>query len=423
MDLSEMTPDGEANAGKGAPFTCTGTVASVLVNGEANIMVSKDGFTLTSTLDATRVTWAEVVKIQCEDYVVHVNTKSSKYDLFKLGYDTDPLYAHMLSAYGDKVRKALFVKGSPLVRAKGNVGAVQGVPIEIYDDCILSLPPDLSARRVPLSFVTGFKDDGFTISVSTMDGKETVYSKLGYEHDPASRAIQDAVKAQREKTIDQVTELAPQINAEQASRLARCLPEGMAAPIGVVRGISPSLADALEGKIAKSRAAETYKAFRGISGEEAICIGFKKNDMAPFGEADAANPEAAAQFPGNGAEDGGQEADPYMLWLIAPTPGKNACAVEFAGAADASAATFVYKFSGAWDDFRVKLGMALEAIAFKREIIRLSDAELEKNENADYRMANDRNEAVRFVRACFVGRAIHRSMDSWKSQVEDLLSD
>ena len=459
MDLTGMMPDGESEAGKGAQFMCKGTVASVIVNGEAEIAVLEDGFTLVSTLDATRVSWAEVVRLHCEDYVVHINTKTSQYDIFKLGQNTEPLYAHMLAAYGAKVRKALFVRGSVAVRAKGNAGAVQGVPIEVYGDCILSLPPDLSARRLPLCFVTGFIDESFSIKVSTLDGKETVYSRLGYDHDPVSGAVKDALMKLRQKTVDNITELAPQVTAEQAAGLARLLPDGLAAPIGTIRRISPQFADALEAKIAKSRAAETYDVLRGISGWDEVCIGFKKNDMSAFGaqpgapgdgggaegagslmsalakgladgaEAGSLADGVAAGILPDGAvsEDGvegtGQPPDPYMLWLIAPTRDKSACAVEFAGAADESAATFVYRFSGDWDAFRIKLGMALEAISFKREIIRLSDSELERSENADYRMANDRNEAVRFVRASFVGRAIHRSLDSWKAAVEDLLSD
>jgi hypothetical protein len=91
--------------------------------------------------------------------------------------------------------------------------------------------------------------------------------------------------------------------------------------------------------------------------------------------------------------------------------------VEFAGAEGEAAATFIYRFDIPWPDFRIRLNMALEAIAFKREVIRYTDEELAAPANAEYRMANDRCEALRFVRACFAGRAIHRGMDAWRQQV------
>jgi hypothetical protein len=243
------------------------------------------------------------------------------------------------------------------------------------------------------------------------------------------------------------------------------MPGGLAAPMGAIRGIAPSFAEALEAKIAKSRAAETYKVFQGISGADNVCVGFRVNTLA-FGNAEDGDPGGAEGESGteNGIGSGigkmfseamggsggisgfhsslqgaggpiaregesGEEAatdadapppDPYILWIVTPSPSGDACAVEFAGAEDEAAATFVYRFGGSWDAFRMKLGMALEAIDWKREVIRLTDEELRKPEYDLYRMANDRCEALRFVRGCFAGRAIHRTMESWKKQVKEL---
>jgi len=429
-DMAAGAAGSGAEEAKNAPFKCKGFVASPLMNGEADISVAEDGFALASLFDSTHVPWADVMNLKFEDYAVYVQTRTGAYAFSKLGASGEPLFAHMLSAYGDKVRKCLFVSGSLAVTAKGDVSidgtALQGVPVEVYDNCILSLPPDLSARRVPLCFVNGFKDEDFALWISTIDGKATAYSMLGYDHAPVSKAAQDAIKALREKTITQITGLDPSLPDSAASQLARLMPGGMAAPMGAVRGIAPSFADALEAKLAESRASETYKVFQEISGADAVCVGFKANDAAP------APPEAEAQTPESGADGTAgsdsaappaQPPDPYMLWLVAPAPSQNACAVEFAGAAEDAAATFVYRFGDDWDGFRMKLGMALEAIAFKREIIRYSDEELGKPENSDFRMTNDRNEAVRFVRGCFAGRAIHRSMDSWKAQLKGILDN
>ena len=406
-----------------------GTVVSALVNGEADIEVLEDGFALTSVLDTVRVPWVEVTGLSFEDYIVNVRTKTGAYAISKLGLNGEPLYNHMLEAYGTKVRESLFVRGTPLATAKGDVFGVRGVPIEVYENSIVSLPPDLSARRMPLCFADEFDDKDYGMRISVMDGSKAEYLKLGYDHAPATKAVKDALKVLREKTLAQITELDPSVNAEQSAQLAKLMPEGMAAPIGLIRAISPSFASALEDRIAGSRAAETYKAFQEMTDADIICIGFKKNDMGAFGSADkeepSERPEAITEgmsdcIPDGTTEDAEKIAEPYMLWLIAPSQPGNACAVEFAGAEGESAATYVYRFACPWDEFRIKLSMALEAIAFKRDVIRFSDEELLKPENAIYLMANDRNEALNFVRQSFAGRAIHRSMDSWKNQLTEL---
>ncbi len=109
--------------------------------------------------------------------------------------------------------------------------------------------------------------------------------------------------------------------------------------------------------------------------------------------------------------------DPYLLWLIAPSPDGNHAAVEFA---EADAATFVYKTNGDFDSFAKSLNRALEAISFKREVIRLSDSELLKPENADYLMADERTAALRYIRKHFTGRIIHSSAEAWKRKLLEL---
>ena len=435
---------GEETSGNNVSFICKGTVASTIINGEAEISVSEDAVTLTALFDSVRLSWADVVKLDFVDYAAHIDTKTSEYVISKLGQNGEPLFNHMLAAYGDKVRKCLFVKGTPVVKAKGDVSVneitplfLRGVPIEVYEDCVVSLPKDLSSRRMPLSFVNGFSDKDFTLSLSVMGGKTVCYSKLGYDHAPVSKAMQDAIRALRAEMIKQIEELDPLTNDEQASRFSRFMPGGLAAPMGLIRETSPSFAAALEKKIADSRAAETYQVFKEISGQDAVCVGFKRGTFSSGtegGEAGSENISSPAggigemlsslQGAANPTEEGTEEAaekPDYMLWIAAPSPTGNSCAIEFAGADNEAAATFVYKFEGAWDMFRIKLGMALEAIDWKRDVIRLTDEELLKPENELYSMAEDRNEALKFIRSSFVGRAIHRSMESWKSQVTKLL--
>ncbi|MDR1816218.1 MAG: hypothetical protein LBR00_06090 [Clostridiales Family XIII bacterium] len=435
-------------------FETKATVASPVIGGEADIAVTEDELTLTTLFDTAAVAWADVAALAFADYAVTVRTLGGDaYTLTKLGADGEPLYHHMLSAYGDKVRKAFFVSGEAALKTKGDVHDRRGVPIEVYNNCILSLPPDLNARRLPLCFLTGFAEEDFTVKATVLDGSVTTYAKLGYDHAPFVKAVSDAVKALREKTVEQILEIDPSLSGAQSAQLARLVPEGAAAPMGALAAIAPSFAAALEAKLAESRAAETYEAFKAMSGAENICVGFRKKggrqDATPTGGiadaigglmggdgggiADALGgllggdgggiaDVVGGKFGSGRPETAAPAGDAYDLWLIAPAPSGDACAVEFAGAPGEAAATFVYRFAVPWDSFRVRLNMALEAIAFKREVIRLTEDELAKPEYALYRMAAARNDALQLVRAGFVGRAIHSSMEAWARQLSELFA-
>jgi hypothetical protein len=105
--------------------------------------------------------------------------------------------------------------------------------------------------------------------------------------------------------------------------------------------------------------------------------------------------------------------------MIAPSPDGQYAAVEFA---EADSATFVYRTGGNFTAFARQINRALEAIDWRREVIRLTDAELRKPENADCYMAAKRTAALQFVRANFAGRVIHSSPEAWKRKLTEMWS-
>ncbi len=263
---------------------------------------------------------------------------------------------------------------------------------------------------------------------------------------PFAAAIETQMRKQREKALAAISEMDPGLSASQAAALARLMPEGAAAPLGKIAAAAPSFVGALEAALAASRAAESYQIFKQLCDPAQIWVGFKKNDFREQAEKTAL-PGAAggaqagglagvqgllsgglaegltgglAAALGGGKPGGAQAEEPPMLWMIAPAPGGRACAVEFAGAEGAAAATFVYRFAGSYENFARQLNRALEATAFRREGIRLSDAELAQPQNAIYRMAAERTRAMRLIRGAFAGRAIHSGADSWRKSLVSL---
>lgn len=60
-------------------------------------------------------------------------------------------------------------------------------------------------------------------------------------------------------------------------------------------------------------------------------------------------------------------------------------------------------------------------INFRREVIYLTDGQLENPRYVQYRFAKDRITSLMILRNEFIGRVVHSSFDQWKSDVTSLL--
>jgi hypothetical protein len=285
---------------------------------------------------------------------------------------------------------------------------------------------------VPLSFVSNINQGDYQLTIQ-LDTKESyTFARLGYKTLPFAAQIEQQIRALHQEALTVVKQIDPTLTAAQAMAVAKLVPEGVAASIEQLVGIAPSFVAALEEKIGTTCAADSYRAFREMSDQQQIYVGFRKNGAR--GASDTFDASGARDvsdtfdtFDASGARDisdtsGATDAsrsplDSYLLWLIAPSPNGQFAAVEFA---EANFATFIYRTNGDFAAFARQLNRALEAIAFKREAIRLSSTELLKPENADYLMAAKRTAALRFVRDSFVRRIIHSSTDTWQHELAEL---
>ena len=399
----------------------TAHTVSPLVNGEARLTITENALTVATSFDAAEIPFAEIDSLVFADYVITLITGSGKYIFSKMGSWCQPFHDSLYQAYNRAVLRSLFVKGPPLISAKGEYryteakgGATGSAPVYVFENSVVVLPPDLGARRVPLCFVSGIDKGDFEITLKTSGASPEgicdtyTFAKLGYETDPFIISVEKQIRELREKSLAAAKELDSSLSASQTAQIAKLMPEGAAASFGQITEIAPSFAAALESKIAKTRSAESYRAFRELTNPARIYIGFRKNEV---------NTESIASPVPDADGNEAARIDPYLLWLIAPSPNGDFAAVEFA---EAGAATFIYKTNGDFDNFARQLNRALEAINFRREAIRLTDEELRKPENSDYYMAAKRTAALRFIRSSFASRIIHSSVDSWKRKLSDM---
>ena len=409
-------------------------LAAPAVSGEVTLAVLPEGIQYTAPLAQGMFSYAEILGFEMRDYSLYLRLEAGEIAISRLGNQGDAFVHELAEAYNAKVCKALFVKGAPLLVTKGDFRYIEnGVPtagkaaIRVYENCVCILPPDDRARRVPLCFVTGLDKGDFTLTLTLDDGAQYSFMRLGYDSDPFEKAILDCLQKLRAQAMENVRELDGSLSDAQTAAIAALMPQGAAVPLGRLDAIAPGFSAALEARLRESRAGESQAVFETLCRRENICVGFKKAFSSTVEKTEGAPEDTAIpaglekmlpegldkMLPGAAAQSGKQ-----LLWMLAPGANGHSAAVEFAVEEGESAATFLYRFSGEWAPFACALNHAMEAIDFKREVIRLTAQEMDLPEHSDYKMAQQRVAALRFVRESFHGRAIHASAASWQQEIQ-----
>ena len=448
MDKSSLIGGDVTSPGQKNVIEYTAQAASPIMDGEVKLTIGENSFTATALFDAAVIPFTEINALVFSDYIVTVKTDSGDFAFSRMGQWAQPFYDALCDAYNKAALRSLFIKSSPIITTRGDYGyteennaATGAAPFHVYEDSVAILPPDVSARRVPLCFVTGMEKGAYTLTLKLGAGESYTFAKLGYDTEPFADSIEKQIRAIREKTLVSVKDIDPNTTTVQASQIAKIMPQGAAAPFGQLMPIASSFVNALESELLKTRAAEFYTILKELCGPARIYIGFRKNENGAGGAGGAGGltgsmsgmsamlgglmKEGNLMKSASGLTDAGMEgedaqtppAGPFLLWLIAPSPDEKFAVVEFA---EADTATFVYKTYGGFNDFARQLNRALEAINFKREVISLPDDELKKQEYTNYYMAAKRTASLQFIRASFAGRIIHSTPEAWKRKLTDV---
>jgi len=446
MDLSNLKSGSSKQTKSAMEYVAQAT--SPIVNGEVKLTINDNALTVVALFDVIEVAFAEINTLDLTNYTITVKADSGDYIFSRMGSLCQPFYDTLCDVYNKAVLRSLFIKNStPILTAKGEYRynengenkSIQAVPIYIYENNVTALPPNLSARRVPLCFITAVERGNYELTLRLDTGETYTYAKIGYDTNIFAETVEAQLRKLREKSLVAIKEVDPALTTVQASQIAKIMPQGVAVFIGKLAEIAPSFKEALENKIAASRANKSYTILKELCDPAQILVGFRKNENQPDIDnmlsnvmvegvnniSHVSNSESVTFELSNGLTDGDIERgetkilsiDPYLLWIIAPSPDGQFATVEFA---EADSATFVYRTGGDFALFARQINRALEAIDFKREVIRMSDKELQKPENVNYYMAAKRTVALQFVRSNFVGRIIHSNMENWKQKLTEL---
>lgn len=377
-----------------------GLLQSAGFNGETVITVTEEALLFDGEGKTLITPYSDIDAFNVQNYRLLINTESGQLVLSQMGSDVTSLFGKLWDAYNKRTLKAFFVEGPAMFETEGEYrysddgGRSQGVAkIKLFDNCLCILPSGADARRIPLCFMTEPVIANFAIKITLDTGETYEVIRLGNHTQRLFELIKSNMAKIHDNAVETVKSIDGSLGARQASDIAWLMPDGAAAAFSALESIAPSFVKAAEERIAQSRAADTYLFFKEICTADSLFAGIKT---------------------GLSREE---EGDAIWVSAIRESGDGGVAAVELALGEESSAATYIYGFNGGKEAFFKRLNHAMEAISFHREVISLSDEELNKADKALYKMAVKRTGALRFLRSCFKGRAIHRTLETWKQNV------
>ena len=388
-----MTDDGRWN----------GHVESPALTGSAVITLTEDAIVFDGAGKSFSVPYAEIDGFSVQNYRLLIKAESYSVSISQMGRETEALHEKLWDAYNARTLQAFFIQGAPMFEAAGEYrymdegGRAAGVcKIKLYENCLCILPPSSEGRRIPLCFMSAPETVNYMIRMTLDTGAWYEVIRLGDKTARLYELIAQNLTKLHERAVKSVRAVDGTLTASQASDIAWLMPDGAAALMSALNGAAPSFPAAVEARIATSRAAESYGYFKEICPAESVGVGIK-----------------------TGLSWSEQASD--IVWVTAireQAGGGCVAAVELALGEEDAAATYIYRFTGDRTVYFKRLNHAIEAVDFHREVISIPEAALKQEKNDLYAMAVKRTAALRFLRACFAGRAIHRSPEAWRSQID-----
>lgn len=432
MTMSAGVPGSRKNAGSKSEFE--GYVECPLFSDDAKITVDADEILIAARFDQLFIVYGELIGFRPAEGGMELQTTEGLVIISRMGQAARWLYDKLYAAYNKAVLKSLLVEGSPVFEAECSfIAEEDGITrqgqavVQLYADCLCLLPPDEGARRIPLCFLTGVDQDGFSLVLSLSTGERFTVSRLGRGLGELDRLLTDGLRSLQEQTLAGIKKMAPNISPIQAAMAAKLMPFGTAAGIEKMHSVSPQFAAVLEKKIGESRMAQTYPWLQKFCGGYGLMAGVlpslsEENGPEQQALSSTIIPDTQRQAEREEGELEEKEPNP-ILWVIAPDTDCRAAAVELALADDEAAATYVYRVTGKWETFSIKIDRALEAAGFRREVILLPNEKLNTPEYLAAAMLVRRTPALALLRSCFLGRGIHTSHERWLRDIEKCLRD
>ncbi len=289
-------------------------------------------------------------------------------------------------------------------------GAVNGpaAEIRIYGSNLAVLPlggPAVQWRLADLDSVA-FHESTYTYHLLSGDRKLAI-GKLAQKTGEFGETLRSAMDALRRRAAEALHQMFPFLDAGPLQQLLVLAPEGRSVKLAALAAIHPSLPEALVARAVDQPLKPYFDSLRARSAADAVMTGFK---FVRPDEAALADAPAAAEGAGAGA------GPPLFFWFFFPLAGRDVAAWE--SASRGGGATYFFRAGRPVEESIQQLTRGLAVVNFHREPIYLPDASLEQEANFHrYAIGRRKLPELNDLRAAFLGRAIHSSLEAWEQQV------
>jgi hypothetical protein len=190
------------------------------------------------------------------------------------------------------------------------------------------------------------------------------------------------------------------LNPDQLQAVASQWHEGGVASVQKLAGVHPDIPNALTANAIDPDLKPYYDDLMGRTRSEGVFAGFK-----------LMRPESDQDGP-----DGEQKDAEVMYWFLFPLQTRNVVAWE--ASSGSGRATYFFKQDLPIPELNRVLGM----LNFRRRPIYLSDEDLARDPRyRRYAIAVRQIPELRQLRASYLGRAIHSTVQEWQSQVASIV--
>jgi len=259
-----------------------------------------------------------------------------------------------------------------------------------------------------------FESGKFSLNILLDLGEKLTLTMMGGRFEELKSDIERLIEEMYQRTAEMLKEYFPKgVSEWTILQLSRVLKQGKATKKSEIEEISPDLWGVLQRIIFKRPGKEssqepdeerkaTFDYLLSLAGPENTYIGIRES----FTSSE-------------------EELKP-IFWFLVAFPKENAIASEVTNEEGHATYFFRIKEDGkpSPDDVKRKvkeINRSMQALNFRRDVIRASDDEIKSDKFSRYRVALRKLPYLNRIRQDFIDRAIHTSEESWRKEVQKIL--
>jgi hypothetical protein len=427
--------------------------SSVTQEAACHVQFDLQTFTLTPDAGAPIVCdLGDLDAVIAADYEIRLPLYTGSVVLLRqFGKAYETLCHDLLEAYRQRVLQCLLLEDlKEIARFDGNfelaVAATTprsgAAEFRLFKSNLAVLPVASQGFQWRLADVDSVSFDPETYQVTLRAGQDVLkIGKLAKRTEEFAASAKDAISALAAQSAQALHLAFPFLAPERLQATAALLREGHSASVARLTAIHPKFAAGLAANAVDHDLKPYYDDLLARTAKDTLFAGFKLIRPEDSGESEMEDVGAdSSSGSDRGAPDIDSGGPETLYWFYFPIAGKSGPAnlVAWEASSKGGRATYFFRLVDSAREAELsdparspaileaalrRLDRVLGMLNFRRRPIYLSDDELDRDAKFHrYAIAARRIPELREVRAAFVGRAVHSSLEAWQGQVKAILA-